>query len=247
MITLDAMLAGLLALLRLTRVRRTIALTLAGALLLGLVFPAPVRAQIGIGPVLAAATAVVKVINSLIQDLLNIANGVLSGISDVMGAFRQLMETVVYPQKLIDQARGMVASMIGTFRGLLASLFNIGVASAQLPAPAGLEAIMRNRSTNDFGALTQAYTGTYGALPPAASAAPADRDLIDMDDAMAQALLKTLKQADAISDQSSVLREACGRARCSGRTRMSRSSEWRRPRSSLLKLRFVLCDPWGAP
>jgi hypothetical protein len=201
MITLQALFAGLLAVLSLTRVRRTIALSLVGALALGLMFPPPVQAQLGIGSVLAAAAAVVKVINDLIQGLFNIANSLLSDISGVMGAFRQLMETVVYPQNLINQARGMIASMIGRFRGLLSSMFNISVLSAQLPAPAGLEAIIRNRGTGDFGALSQAYTRTYGALPSATDAAPMDRDLIDMDDATAQALFKTLKQADAISDQ----------------------------------------------
>ena len=201
MITLQALFAGLLAVLSLTRVRRTIAVSLAGVLALGLVFPPPAQAQIGIGVVLAAAGAVVKTINDLLQGLFNIANGLLGNISGVIGAFRQLMETVVYPQNLIDQARGMIASMIGTFRGILSSIFNISVASAQLPAPAGLESIIRNRGTGDFGALSQAYTRTYGALPPATDAAPVDRDLIDMDDATAQALLKTLKQADAISDQ----------------------------------------------
>ncbi len=200
MITLHAMLAGLLAVLSLTRVRRAIALTLVGALALGVALPPPARAQIGIGVVLAAAGAVVKTINNLIQGLFNVANGLLIDISGVTGAFRQLMETVVYPQSLIDRARGLIASMVGTFRGLLSSLFNINVASAQLPNPAALESIIRNRNTADFGELAQAYTRTYGGLPSATDAAPMDRDLIDMDDATAQAQLKTLKEADAISD-----------------------------------------------
>ena len=201
MITVHALLAGLLAVLSLTRVRRTIAVSLAGVLAMGLVFPPPAQAQIGIGVVVAAAGAVVKTINDLIQGLFNIANGLLGNIHGVIGAFRQLMETVVYPQNLINQAHGMITSMIGTFRGILSNLFNINVASAQLPAPAAFESIIRNRGTGDFEALAQAYTRTYGALPAATDAAPVDRDLIDMDDATAQALLKTLKQADAISDQ----------------------------------------------
>jgi len=201
MITVHALLAGFVAALSLTRVRRAIALTLIGALALGVALPPPAQAQIGIGAVLAAASAVVKTINNLIQGLFNVANGLLSGISGVMGAFRQLMETVVYPQNLIDRARGLIASMIGTFRGILSSLSNINVASAQLPDSAALESLIRNRVAGDFGALTQAYTRTYGSLPPTTDAAPMDRDLIDMDDATAQALLKTLKEADAVSDQ----------------------------------------------
>src|SRR5215471_9089388 len=106
---MHALLAGLVAVLSLTQVRRTIALTLMGALALGLVFPPPVRAQIGIGAVLAAASAVVRTINNFIQGLLNSANGLLSDISGELGTFRQLMETEVYPQNLINQARGMIA------------------------------------------------------------------------------------------------------------------------------------------
>jgi hypothetical protein len=200
MLTIHALFAGLLAVLSLVRVRRAVALTLVGALTVGVAVPPPAQAQIGIGVVLAAASAVVRTINNLIQGLFNIANGLLSDISEVMGAFRQLMETVVYPQNLIDRARGLVTSMIGAFRALLSSLFNINVASAKMPDPAALESITRNRNTSDFGALAQAYTRTYGALPLATDAAPMDRDLIDMDDATAQALFKTLKEADAISD-----------------------------------------------
>src|SRR5262245_19084088 len=131
MLMVHALFGGLLAALTLTRVRRTIVVTLVGALTLGIAFPPRAQAQIGIGVVLAAASAVVRTINNLIQGLVNTANGLVSDISAVMGAFRQLMETVVYPQILIDRARGLVASMVRAFRALLLSLFNVNVASAQ--------------------------------------------------------------------------------------------------------------------
>jgi len=199
--TLHAIFAGLLAVMMLARVRRAIAITLVAILAAGFVCPPIAQAQIGIGAVLAAASAVVKTINNLIQGLFNIANSLLAQISAVMGAFRELMETVVYPQNLINEARGMVASMIASFRGVLSNLFNISAASAQLPNPIALEAIIRNRNTADFAALDQAYDRTYGALPSSRDAAPIERDLVDMDDATAEATLKTLKEADAISDQ----------------------------------------------
>ena len=175
--------------------------TLTSVLAAGLVCPPTAQAQIGMGAVLAAAAAVVKTINNLIQGLFNVANSLLAQISAVMGAFRQLMETVVYPQNLINEARGMVASMIAGFREALSNLLNISAASAQLPNPIALEAAIRNRNTADFTALDQAYANTYGPLPSARDAAPIERDLIDMDDATAEATLKTLKEADAISDQ----------------------------------------------
>src|SRR5581483_8000792 len=131
MLTIHALFAGLLAVLSLMRVRRAVALTLVGALAVGVAVPPPAQAQIGIGVVLAAASAVVRTISNLIQGLLNIANGLLSDISGVMGEFGQLRETVVYPQIVIDRARGLIASKVGTVRGILSSLFNVNVASAQ--------------------------------------------------------------------------------------------------------------------
>lgn len=196
-----AVFAGLMAVVCLTRVRRIVALVVASTVLIAVVTPQPVFAQIEFGPILAAVASVLNTINNVIRGLFSVANNVLNQINAGMQAFRNLMNTVVYPQALIASARGMVSSMIATFRGLLSSIFNIGVASAQLPAPSAFEAVIRNRSVGDFGALSQTYGQTYGQLPPAANASPMERDLIDADDAAAQALLKTLKAADAVSDQ----------------------------------------------
>jgi hypothetical protein len=196
-----ALFAGLMAVMWLTRVRRIVALVVASTVLIAVVTPQPVFAQIEAGPILAAVASVLNTINNVIRGLFSVANNVLSQINAGMQAFRNLMNIVVYPQALIASARGMVSSMIATFRGLLSSIFNINVASAQLPAPSALEGVIRNRSVGDFGALSQTYVQTYGQLPPAANASPMERDLIDADDAAAQALLKTLKAADAVSDQ----------------------------------------------
>ena len=196
-----AVFAGLMAVVCLTRVRRIVALVVASTVLIAVVTPQPVFAQIEAGPILAAVASVLNTINNVIRGLFSVANNVLNQINAGMQAFRNLMNIVVYPQALIASARGMVSSMIATFRGLLSSIFNIGVASAQLPAPSALEGVIRNRSVGDFGALSQTYVQTYGQLPPAANASPMERDLIDADDAAAQALLKTLKAADAVSDQ----------------------------------------------
>jgi hypothetical protein len=185
----------------LTRLRRVVALAVATILLIAVVTPQPVYAQAEVGAVVSGVISVLNTINNTIRGLFTIANNFLSQISAGMEAFRNLMDTVVYPQALIAQARGMVSSMIARFRGPLLSIINIGVGSAQLPAPSALEGVMRNRSVGDFGALSQAYVQTYGPLPAAANASPMERDLIDMDDAAAQAQLKTLKAADAVSDQ----------------------------------------------
>jgi hypothetical protein len=169
--------------------------------MLGVAAP-PAAAQFGWAGFLGALNAVLNTINRVIKGLFDTANNALSQISSVIGAFRNLMETVVYPQSLLNRARGLAGSLSAQFRGLLSAIFNIGVSSAQLPAPASLEAVLRNRNTSDFGALASAYAQTYGAMPSQTDADPIDRDLVDMDDAAALATLKMLKSADAASDRS---------------------------------------------
>jgi hypothetical protein len=201
MLTIHAVIAGVLAVLSLGRVRRIVAVSVTAVLVFGVVVPQPVQAQLGLGGLSGAIRGVLNTINGALRGLFDTANSLLGQISGVMQGFRNLMETIVYPQTLVLRAQGMVSSMIAQFRGLLSSIFNIGVGSASLPNPTSLEAVVRNRNCGDFSALSQAYSQTYRTVPPATDADPMDRNLIDMDDATALAQLKTLKEADAVSDQ----------------------------------------------
>ena len=191
---------NLFALLLLTRVRRAIALTLVGAMALTMVAP-PARAQLGIGAVIAAATAVVNLINNTIGGLLNAVRNTIGSINGVLTQFDRLWEQVVYPLNLINQARALVSSMIAQYRGLLTGLLRVNVSSAQLPNPVALETIVRNRSSADYGQLTTAYAQTYRTIPQPTDASPMERDLADIDDAAALAYLKALKASDAMVDQ----------------------------------------------
>ena len=191
---------NLLAFFLVVRVRRVVALTLVGALALTVVAP-PARAQIGIGAVIAAATAVVKLINNVIGGLLNAVRSTIGSINSVLTQFDNLWEQVVYPLQLINRARALVSSMIGQYRGILTALLQINVSSAQLPNPVALESVMRDRSAGDFPQLTNAFGQTYRAIPQATDAHPMERDLADIDDALAMENLKTLKASDAMVDQ----------------------------------------------
>jgi len=191
---------NVLAFFLVTRVRRAVAVTLVGAVALTMVAP-PVRAQLGIPAVIAAATAVVNLINNMIGGLLNAVRGTIGSINGVLTQFDNLWEQVVYPLQLINQARALVGLMIAQYRGLLTSLLQVNVSSAQLPNPVALEMIIRDRNTADFPQLTNAFGQTYRAIPQPTDAHPMERDLADIDDAMALANLKTLKASDAMVDQ----------------------------------------------
>jgi len=191
---------NLLAFFLVTRVRRVVALTLVGAVALTMVAP-PAKAQLGIGPVIAAAGAVVTLINNTIGGLLNAVRSTIGSINGVLTQFDRLWEQVVYPLQLINQARALVNSMIAQYRGLLTALLRVNVSSAQLANPIALEAITRDRNPGNFAQLTNAFGQTYRAIPQATDAHPMERDLVDIDDAMALANLKTLKASDAMVDQ----------------------------------------------
>ena len=191
---------NILAFFLLTRVRRVVAVTLVGTFALTMVAP-PARAQLGIPAVIAAASAVVNLINNTIGGLLNAIRGTLGSINGVLSQFNRLWQEVVYPLQLINQARALVNSMIAQYRGLLMALMRVNVSSAQLPNPMALESVMRDRNTGNFGQLTNAYGQTYRAIPQPADAHAMERDLADIDDAMALANLKTVKASDAMVDQ----------------------------------------------
>jgi hypothetical protein len=124
----------------------------------------------------------------------------LNAISSVRTTVRNIYEQAAWPADLISQARTLVTRMIGQYSSLMRSIFNIDLKSATLPNPVAFEIVVRNHRTTDFPELTASFGSTYGALPTAVAASPADRTMMDMDDALVLDNLKTLKQSDAAGD-----------------------------------------------
>jgi hypothetical protein len=170
--------------------RRIVAMLLIAMLVVSMMFPAPSYAQFGL---LGGIQNILNIISGAIHSALN----AIGAISSAIDAWHQQF---VWPIQLINQARATVASLIAQFRGVLASIYTAPVVSATLPAPVTLEAIIRNRQTNDFPNLTQAYYQTFGAFPTADEADPMTRNMIDIDDGLALDSLKTLKTMDQADD-----------------------------------------------
>ncbi len=170
--------------------RQVLALTLAGLLAVALVSAPPAQAQ---GSLVAAIQSVLNVINGLIKTA-------LSSIHAVRTAISNFYQQVSWPVALINQARAMVAQMTGQYRSLMQSIFNINLKSATLANSAALESVMRNHQINDFASLTSSFQSAFGSVPAAAEASPADRMMMDMDDALALDNLKILKESDAADD-----------------------------------------------
>jgi len=171
--------------------KRLVAVTLAGVMVVTLVgAPQPAEAQSGI---LGAIQAVLNVINGMLKTA-------LTSINSVRSAMNTLLQTVVYPQQLINQARAQVTQIIGQYRTLMNSIFNINLNSTTLPNPQSLEAVIRDHQVNNFSSLTTAFGKTYGLIPVATAANPTDRAMSDMDDALALDNLKMLKASDQATD-----------------------------------------------
>jgi hypothetical protein len=170
--------------------RQVVAVALAGTVGATLVAPPRVLAQ---EDLLGAIQAVLKVINGIIQTALNSINTLRSTIS-------RLYQGVIWPVQLINQAKTQVTQMINQYRNLMQSVFTINLNSATLPTPQALEGVMRNHLTSDFGTLASNYTNTYQGVPGTTAASPDDRNLTDMDDALAMDNLKTLKATDQADD-----------------------------------------------
>jgi hypothetical protein len=188
---------------------KALAIGLSGLLALAMVVPQPAVAQFGLfGGLTGLFNTVNQVANNVLSFINNTMRPLLEGIQSASQALRgfldqlrNLWEQIVWPISEINRARALAQQLIGTFRGLLNNLYSIGVNSAQLPNPTQLESIMRNRQVNDQGQLATAFRQTFGALPAPADVHPEERNLIDVDDALAIDQLMTLKMGDASADQ----------------------------------------------
>jgi hypothetical protein len=191
MVVVTLLFAGLMLLSAQTR-HRVVAISLIGCFTLFVVVPAPAPAQ-GQLCLPCIIQAVLDTINKVIGKWLNVIIGVLTNIQN-------FYQQTVWPLNLINQAKAQITAIIAQFRGLMQGIFSINPHTATLPNPVALENIIRNRQTGDLASVEQVYVNTFRPVPQAGQIAPQDRDMTDMDDAMAQNNLKILKMSDQSQD-----------------------------------------------
>ncbi|MDQ2712451.1 MAG: hypothetical protein M3Y24_09535 [Acidobacteriota bacterium] len=78
-------------------------------------------------------------------------------------------------------------------------LFAYRPASAQLPHALALEKVLLDGNGGNLPLLAGRYGQLYGSLPAAQQMKPADRDMTDMDDALALDTLAQLKRGDQVN------------------------------------------------
>ncbi len=131
--------------------------------------------------------------------LKNVVGGGLNSILSVEKNIQNLEQSVVWPQKLINQAQSLVGSVRGIFTQIR-GITRIPVHSATLPSTQQLEQILLSRNPNQISQASAQYSAVYGPVPNATEAPPQVRDMIDMTDAAAQAAMKRAIEIDALAD-----------------------------------------------
>ena len=190
MLLVTAVFGGLMLLSAESR-RRVITILLIGAITILGTSPAPAQALTFCLP--CVIQAVLATITVTIGDWLNQINSVL-------GTIFRLFQQTVWPPGKISLAKSQIQSIIMQFLGVLQSIMSINPHTATLPHPVALENVIRDRSTADISSVPPAYVSTFRPVPQAGNIAPQDRDLTDMDDAMAQDNLMMLKESDQAQD-----------------------------------------------
>ena len=124
----------------------------------------------------------------------------LKSINEMTQEMQQLRQEVVWPLAVVNQARGFVSNSITSYRGYMTQVFQLSSPSATLANPQQLETILHSRSSAQTSALQASFTTNYGSIPLVNNAAPQDRIMMDIDDALGQENLKTTLIADQGED-----------------------------------------------
>jgi hypothetical protein len=173
--------------LKLVSFRSPLRLLVLAVIALGVV-PSQARAA-GVGDILL----LLKTITSTIQGAIG---GALSGIQTLNSTVNNFRQQLVWPLPAINQTKTFVNSTRAQYGNLMSQVHAIKNNSATLTNPAQLESAFRNGQAGSIGQLSLMYTKVYATVPPPTDARPAQRNMMDMDDALAMGSLKTTVLSD---------------------------------------------------
>jgi hypothetical protein len=149
----------------------------------------------------AGVADIITLLNTITSTIKNGIGQVLSGIQTINTTARNFEQQVVWPVTLINQTRAEVAQVRSQFTSLAGQIQSIPTNSASLVNPKQLEALLRSRQSGNLGQISASYTQVYQALPHANQATATQRNLMDVDDALALGALKTATTSDQASQQ----------------------------------------------
>jgi hypothetical protein len=147
----------------------------------------------------AGVADIITLLTTITSTLQNSIGKVLSGIQTINTTARNFEQQVVWPVTLINQTRAEVAQVRSQFTSLAGQIQSIPTNGASLVNPKQLETLLRSQQSGNLSQMSGSYTQVYQAVPQANQATTIQRNLMDVDDALALGALKTT----TISDQAS--------------------------------------------
>jgi hypothetical protein len=167
-------------------------------LIVCLVAPQPVHAQLGLAGLISAISAIGSAILNVIAPALRTINSALGTLNGILNALRTFFQTV-YPPAAIARAQGLVGALGGLYANIR-SIATIHVASATMPLPQTFEGLVLSRNPLNIPTVTTQFQNLYQTVPAATDASPQQRDMIDMTDAASQDAFKRSVALDGIAD-----------------------------------------------
>jgi hypothetical protein len=147
-----------------------------------------------------AHAGIFDVFGEIFGTIQNDIGGSLKSINQITQQVQQLYQTTMWPLAALNQARGFVANSISSFRNEMNQVFSTRYTSAVTAGPQQFESILHSRMSSQIPALGASFSANYGTVPQLNNAAPQDRLMMDMDDALGQENLKTTLIADQGAD-----------------------------------------------
>jgi len=164
------------------------------ALVLALITPRPVKTQF-FDPCCAIMGAGLSSISNALNDVIG---GGLGSILSIEQEIFDFERRIVWPEDLIDEAKGLVGSLRGIY-SQIESLTQIPVNSATLAITQQLEQNLLSRDSTQIGQTSSYYAAVYGPVPSPTAAPAQVRNVIDMTDAVAQAAMKRAIEIDHLA------------------------------------------------
>jgi hypothetical protein len=150
--------------------------------------PTAVRAD-GIGDILSLFHTITSTLQGPI-------GGALSEMRKVSVAVNNFRQQIIWPLALINQTRSFVSGTRAHYTGLMSQIESLKNNSATLALPMQMESMFRGAQSGSIGQIPSLYTQVYQPVALAGIAQPVQRNLMDIDDAMAMDSLKTAMVSD---------------------------------------------------
>ena len=139
---------------------------------------------------------ILSLLQTITHTLRGPIGGVLGEIQKVSTAINNFRQQIIWPLILINQTRSFISATRARYAGPMFQIEGIKNNSATLAVPMQLESLFRNGQAGVITQIPPIYMQVYQPVSQADRAQPLQRNLMDIDDAMAMDALKTAMVSD---------------------------------------------------